>query len=348
MLTRGVVLLLLAAGGLLLLAAGGRLAAPGTARAQTVDMERTLVERFGLSPAEIGQLRGGQVVVRTIPAEGREIAVGGAVRIPDDRERLVRWLRDISGFRKAADLGLARRLGSPPAINDFGDLVLDAKELAELAKCQPGDCGLRVGDPAIARFRADVDWAASDAGRRANLIARQLFLGYAEAYLRGGDEALGAAHNERKPRLVADEFRTLIRSAANLRALAAPLATYLERFPRVSDSSVEQFLYWAKGGVGSDPSITLHQLVIQREPGGSVYVADKQLYASRYTDAALLVLWLGTPPDGQGYYLVASMRARSSLLEGMTARLLRGRIEEESHEYVRIYLDWLRKSLTPG
>lgn len=61
----------------------------------------------------------------------------------------------------------------------------------------------------------------------------------------------------------------------------------------------------------------------------------------------MLVLWLGTPPAGQGYYLFAGMRARSSALEGLTARLLRGRIEQESHAYLRIYLEWLRKSLTP-
>ena len=98
-------------------------------------------------------------------------------------------------------------------------------------------------------------------------------------------------------------------------------------WPRISSASrtlrafpVEQFLYWAKGGVGAEPSITLHHLVIQREPGGSIYIADKQLYASRYIDAGLLVLWLATPPDGQGYYLLAGMRARSSLLEGLTAR----------------------------
>jgi hypothetical protein len=40
------------------------------------------------------------------------------------------------------------------------------------------------------------------------------------------------------------------------------------------------------------------------------------------------------------------MRGRSSLLEGLTARVLRGQIEKESHEYLRIYLDWLRHSLT--
>jgi hypothetical protein len=317
------------------------------ASAQPVDTERALVERFGFSTAEVGQLRGSQVVAKTLPAQDRGFGVLGVVRIHDDRERLVRWIRDVEGFRKAADLGVSRKLGSPPAINDFGDLTLDAGELAALERCQPGSCGLRLGDQAIARFRAEVDWAAPDAGRRANLLMRQLLLGYAEAYLKGGDEALGVAHNERRPRGVAEEFRTLLRDATNLYALAAPLATYLERFPQAQAPSVEQFLYWAKGGVGPEPSITLNHLVIQREPGGSVYVANKQLYASRYVDAGLLVLWLGTPPDAQGYYLLAGIRGRSGQLEGLAAKLLRGQIEKESHEYVRIYLDWLRKSLAP-
>jgi hypothetical protein len=78
------------------------------------------------------------------------------------------------------------------------------------------------------------------------------------------------------------------------------------------------------------------------------YVADKQLYASRYTDTALLVLWLAPPLDGKGYYLLAGLRARSTMLEGFAARLLRGRIEETSRSDTEIYLDWIRKSLAPG
>jgi len=320
---------------------------PGFLSAQALDTERVLAERFGFSAGELQQLQAGQSVLRAVPAEGREAAVVGVVRIPDDQERLVRWIRDVEGFRKAADLGVSRRLGTPPSINDFGDLALDADELAALRDCKPGDCALRLGDRAIARFQAEVDWAAPDAGRRANLLTRQLLLGYAEAYLRGGDAALGAAHNERQPRAVVDEFRALIDDARNLHALGGSLAAYLEGFPKPVEPPVESLLYWAKGGLGPEKSITLHHLAIQRTPRG-VYIANKQLYASRYVDASLLVLWLAPPPDGRGYYLVAGLRARSGLLEGFTARMLRSRIQDESKEYLRIYLDWLRKSLAPA
>jgi hypothetical protein len=321
----------------------------GLAALPAVDVERELVGRFGFSAAEVEQVRAGQIVAKTLPSrEATEIGVFGAVRIPDDKENLLYWIRDIERFRKGAELGLSRRLSSPPKLDDFADLVLDSGELAALQKCQPGNCGLRLGDQAIARFRAGVNWTASDAGEKANLIARQLMLSYAEAYLRGGDAALGAAYDEKKPRVVAEDFRALIRGATHLNDLASPLATYLEGFPKTQLADVEQLLYWAKGGLGPDASITLHQLVIHRGAGGALYVADKQLYASRYTDASLFVLWLGTPPDGKGYYLLAGVRGRSRMLGGLGARALRGRIESESRSYTETYLDWIRKSLALG
>jgi hypothetical protein len=36
------------------------------------------------------------------------------------------------------------------------------------------------------------------------------------------------------------------------------------------------------------------------------------------------------------------------MLEGFTERMFRGRIEEESRSFLQIYLDWLRKSLSPA
>jgi hypothetical protein len=168
--TRWIIILLLCGSAVLV-------SSPWIAQTQPVDMERALVERFGFSAAEIGQMHAGQTVVKTIPAQGREIAVAGAVRIPDDKERLVGWIRDVEGFRKAAELGVSRKLSTPPTINDFGDLVLDAGELAALQRCQPGDCALRLGDGAIARFRTDVDWAAADADDEAHAATARHWYG---------------------------------------------------------------------------------------------------------------------------------------------------------------------------
>ena len=319
----------------------------GSGQAPSVDTEKMLVERFGFTAVEVQQARAGQAVVKTqVTEDPVEIAVLGAIRIPDDPQRLVYWLRDIEGFRKAAELGAARKLSSPPRIEDFADLALEPAELAAIQKCKPADCDLRLGDRGMARFQTKVDWAAPDASRLANAEARQMMLEYAQAYLRGGDEALGAVHNEREPRVVAEEFRTLIWKATNLYQLAYPFANYLEKFPKAELPGAEPFLYWAKGGLGSDPVLTLHHVVIYEDPTMGPLVGDKQLYASRDVDASALLLWLSPAADGQSYYLLAGGRARSRRLDGFAARVLRGRVEAATRETTAMYLEWLYESLS--
>jgi len=316
------------------------------AQVQKIDAEKLLAERFGFSAAEIDQARAGQAVTKLLPArETTEVGVFGAVRITGTPDRLVYWLKDIAGFRKAAELGLSKKLSSPPQINDFADLSLGADELAALKACRPGQCDLRLGDAAIARFQAEVDWASPDAATRANLLTRQLMLSLAQAYLQGGDLALGTKHFEKTPRVSVDEFHALLYQATNLYALARPFADYLENFPKASLPDAEQFLYWAQGGSGPDASISLHQVIISNPPGGVVLIADKQIYASRYTDAALTIITLASARDGNGYYAMAAARGRSTMLGGVAARLLRSRVEKASVETATMYLNWIQQSL---
>lgn len=316
------------------------------AQVQKIDAERLLSERLGFSAAEIDQARAGQAVTRLLPSrEGTEVGVAGAVRINGTPDRLVFWLKDVASFRKAAELGTSKKLSSPPQIGDFGDLSLDDNELAALRACRPGKCDLRLGDKAITRFQAEVDWAAPDAARRANVLTRSLMLEHAQAYLRGGDAALGVVHDEKNPRVSADEFHALLYQSTNLYTLAPPFASYLDRFPAAPLPGAEQFLYWAKGGAGPEASISLHQLIVYKAPGGAVWVGDKQLYASRYTDAAMCVISLAATSDGAGYYVLVGARARSTMLGGMTARLLRGRVESATIDTAKMYLNWIQQSL---
>jgi hypothetical protein len=104
-------------------------------------------------------------------------------------------------------------------------------------------------------------------------------------------------------------------------------------------------LYWAKGGVGPDASITLHQLITYSAPGGETFIADKQLYASRYVDAAITVVSLVPLPGGQGFYALVGARGRSTALTGIGARLLRAGVEKATRDTAAMYLDWIRASL---
>ena len=317
------------------------------AQVRKIDAEKLLAERFGFTAAEIGQARAGQAVTKLLPSrEAIEVGVAGAVRINGTPDRLVYWLKDIASFRKAAELGVSKKLSSPPQIGDFADLSLGDEELAALKACRPGKCDLRLGDKGIARFQTEVDWTAPDAARRANLLMRQMMLGHAQAYLKGGDAALGIAHNEKTPRVAADEFHALLYQSTTLYELAPAFAAYLEQFPAASLPGAEQFLYWGKGGAGPEASISLHQIVIDTAPGGDVLIADKQIYASRYTDAAIFILSLASGPDATGYYAVIGARARSTMLGGMAARLLRGRVQSATTSTAKMYLDWIQQSLS--
>ena len=317
------------------------------AQVRTIDPERLLADRFGFTPDEVSRARGGQAVAKLLATnDANDVGVLAAVRITGQASRLASWLRDVANFRKAAELGISHRLSAQPQIGDFADLSLDADELAALRDCRPGKCELLLGDKAIASFQADVDWTSPDAGRRANLTLRQLLLSYADAYLKGGDQALGAVHDEKSPRVRVDEFHQVLWQSKELYDIAPPLTAYLEQFPNGRPPAADQFLYWGKGGVGPEASITLHQIVIYPAPGGEIYVVDKLLFSSRYIDAGLVVISLAASPDGQGFYAIAGARARSRMLNGTAARLLRGRVEKATVETATMYLDWVRASMT--
>ena len=173
----------------------------GATGTQKIDVERELTLRLGFTEAEVAQARSGKAVAKLLPTkDGAEIGVVAAVRMNAKADRLVYWFKEIANFRKAAELGLSRRISDEPQIGDFADLSLDSDELAALRKCRPGNCDLLLGDKGIQQFQA-VDWKAADVARRANLLVREMFLGYAQAYLKGGDEALGAIHNDKTPRV---------------------------------------------------------------------------------------------------------------------------------------------------
>jgi hypothetical protein len=79
-----------------------------------------------------------------------------------------------------------------------------------------------------------------------------------------------------------------------------------------------------------------------------VRLADKQFYASRDLDAALLIGQATPSRDRTAFDLVVVVRGRTAKLGSMAARVLRGRIEREIADTLAGYLDWMRRNFALG
>jgi len=249
------------------------------------DPERLLSERFQFTPAQLAQARQGQPIVK-VKAQGKELNVLGAIRLPGKKERLSAWVRNIDAFRRAAELGNAHVIPSPPTAAAFAQ--------------------------------------ADDAFRTP-------LLEHATAYVSRGDSR--------------EDMRALIGKAATLTDLAPELVAYLDRFPAAQLTGADQTLYWSSTAAGSDSVVSLHHLIVYPGRSGEIWIADKNLYASKYFDAGVLVIGLYDAKDGQGFYAVAGSRLKSSQLGGKMATVLRSQVQRVAADNVKTYLEWLRDSL---
>ena len=315
-----------------IVAIGFGLASQTTAPADPVQI---LSERFQFTSGELMQSSQGQPVAKLLSVKARdELGIVGALRLDGDMHRLVNWVRDIASFRKAAELGHATVVTPAASEAAFASFVPDPRDLATLRTCRASACDIRLSESALQKVQ-NISWNSPDASEQTARVLREMLNNYARAYLAGGDEALGAA----------DDFRSLLAGATNLKVLVPELAAYLEKFPQRTLPGIDQLLYWTAVNDGQDPIFTLHHLVVFPRSPAEILIADKTIYSSRSFEAAALVLSVQAAADGRGYYVIGAGRLRSSKLSGMAARVLRSRIEKEAVEGLKTYLGWIRDSL---
>jgi hypothetical protein len=313
--------------------------------AATLSTETLLRERLGVPAAAVARFSAGEILAATVPSTAsNEIATAGAMRTTGNLRRLLAWLRDIESFMRAAGFQNLGAINVPATAADFARVPLDDVDFADLASCRPGNCAIRMPPAYLKRFQKEVNWKAPDAQTQAAALARALVADYVAAYQKGGDQALGAFHNRQQPNHAMQQFQNLLRQSAKVWDLDYPFVSYLETYPGARPAGTEDRFYWTRDAVGRKPVFTLHHVAIKEFPDGRILVADKQFYASRQLDAALLVV-LGIPTaDKTGFDLIVSVKARAEAVSGIAGRVLRGRIEKEMTESLKFYLEWIRGS----
>ena len=281
---------------------------------------------LSLNAGDYTRLNAGEALVELLPAEAKEVAVRAATRIDAQPSRLIEWTRHVEELHKGRYVAAIGRFSDPPQLADLDALSLDDEDLADVRRCRPGKCGVKLDDGEIARMResiarADVDWQGA-----AQETFRRIVLARAEQYLSEGHTASATYHDARKPVLLDAEFAAIASEVALTHPRLFPLTNYLSLYPKDEAIDVESFLYWSKESLGAKPivSITHVAMIESRDPRiREALVAKKQVYANHYLLASLSFMAISASADGSQRYLVYLNRSRSDVFYGLFGGLIR-------------------------
>jgi hypothetical protein len=102
------------------------------------------------------KLDAGESFVKVLSARERDIGVFAATRVNVGGDRLTAWAQQARNHGSQY-VPIIKRFSQPPRIEDLSELVLDDKDLGDIRRCRPGDCGVKLGgvprreNPSVAR-----------------------------------------------------------------------------------------------------------------------------------------------------------------------------------------------------
>lgn len=304
-----------------------------------------------LDAQERRRLNAGDVLVKTVRATSRDVAIFAAVRLDAGGDRLVSWVRRIDALKRGPQVDAIGRFSQPPRLEDMAALDLDASDVEALRRCVPGECGLKLDESdiralgALARERAP-GWQAQIQQRFRNaLLART------EAYLTQGMASIAAYRDAGTTRQPVQEFDAILAASPFLTRHVPAHVEALRRFPAAGGAGVESFLYWSKESLGGKPIISITHVTISRHADAALpdaIVLARQVYASHYMTGALAVTAVVGGRAGAPAYLTYLNRSRLDVLDGMFAGLARRIIERRLRNEAGQVIDVLRRRLQSG
>ena len=276
----------------------------------------------------------------------------GVVSIAVPSARFLERFGDIERFEKGPGIPQIGRFSNPPRLEDLRSLTLPARDVAGLAECSPGDCGVKLSTTAMTRFRSQIDWSSPNPSLPAHTMVREMILDLVLAYQAQGNAALGRYDDGDEPLLVAEQFRGLLANSNQLPVPVPELLSYLDQYPRGRPAGAHDFFYWSVVEFGLRPTLRVNHVVIYpltaRPSGVSHVIAIKQLYATHYFHTALELRFLvddGRGSDASGFYLLSVIRSRADGTTGLKGSLLRPIISRRSRSGVRGYLEYLKRQV---
>jgi hypothetical protein len=280
----------------------------------------TLLRDFGFSPDEIRKIDHGEVVANSWHPDAHEVALVVATTMAVTPAFYLERFRDITSFKRAAEVLQIGRIGPAPTTADFAALTLENDDVKDLRSCRLDDCGVKLDRGGIERLaRRDADLVTSSAAMR------QFLADYLASYLRTGNGALIEYRDDKPARRLADDLREILGRSAYLQRGWPDLFRAVGEFNGSLPRGLDGFLYWSKEKVGPRAVVSVTHVMMQPLAGGSAAVATKQVYASHYSDASLGVTLLVERPSAGGprTLVIYANRTRLDVFGGILGGLKR-------------------------
>jgi len=284
-------------------------------------------EIVGLTQEQIGAIRSGQAVAKVVESGSpEEVFVFGSVYVKGNPEKYLELASDVESLRKLPGYLAIQSFNDPPQLSDLAGLTLEKRDIDELKTCKPRHCEVQLPTEAMDDFKQSIDWSASDAANRANQLARQMALQALLNYRSGGNSALGVYRDKNHPAAVAETFADLRIRLNALPEYLPELNEYLIDYPKAQPANVQANFYWEKVNFGLQPTFRIVQRIVYRgeRSTGPVYaVAEKQLYASHYFEAALDLTVCIKDAQRPGFYIITIKGSKQAGLTGLKGSLVR-------------------------
>jgi hypothetical protein len=284
-----------------------------------------------LSADDREKLGRGEPVVSLLQASGHEIGAFMAITVDPGVtiDRAAAWMRRVELLRENPYVLASQRLSSPPQLSDFDRLALDDEDLADIQRCSPGRCGLKLSGNEIRELHAVISAARADWKPALQSAFRQVLLRRVLAFTVGGQAGLSDIWDKKRPVAAAAAFAPLLEHSAFL-AERPDLASRLPRCTSSPGLATEAFMYWSKERLGGRAVIIVtHVVLVNGGAGGRppLLMIGTQVYASHYLDASLTVTaFVEEQPSSRAYFIYFH-RSSVDLLGGFWGPLARSIIE---------------------
>jgi hypothetical protein len=253
-------------------------------------------------------------------------------------------MTSIEALQKGKYVPEIGRFSMPPVDTDVAGLTLELDDLEDLARCEPGDCGLKLSAPEIARLAGQQDVDVLHQQMRRIIVQR------ASDFLQRGDEALPPYVDHREPVDPAFAFAAVLQRVEFLPKVLPCLDAYLRAFPAARESHLRQsLLYWSKESLGLKPIISITHVSAARfeQPHlPEAVVVARQVYASHYKNASITVTAL--VPDGSVRYVVYLNRTHVDAFGGVFGKMVRRLVERRVNAEAPDVLLNLRRRMEAG